>query len=351
MSLLQGSRIGPYEIGAALGAGGMGQVYRALDTKLGRSVAIKALPDSLNDPERVARFQREAQVLASLNHPNIAAIYGLEESGGTQFLVLELVEGETLGQRLKDGPIPVHEATVIAKQIADALQAAHEKGIIHRDLKPANIAISDTGQVKVLDFGIAKVLVSPAVNGTLAGSRAGESSETTMLPPVRHPVTTEGVVLGTVAYMAPEQARGREADKRCDVWAFGCVFYEMLAGARAFGGENVADTFAAVLKSEPNWNALPSDVPMPIRALIRGCLEKDRQERVVDIAAASFVLKHPDIAAPQDSSGAAVPAGRRVPMWRPWLLPAVTAVAAAALAGVVVWLATRPVPTRVTRTT
>jgi serine/threonine-protein kinase len=351
MALLPGTRIGPYEIGAVLGAGGMGQVYRALDTKLGRSVAIKALPDSLNDPERVARFQREAHVLASLNHPNIAAIYGLEESGGTQFLVLELVEGETLGQRLEDGPIPIHEATAIAKQIADALQAAHEKGIIHRDLKPANIAISDTGQVKVLDFGIAKVLVPSTGNGTLLPPGPSESGETTMLPPVRGPVTTAGVVLGTVAYMAPEQARGREADKRCDVWAFGCVFYEMLTGARAFGGQNVADTFAAVLKSEPDWNALPADVPTPIRTLIRGCLEKDRQERVVDIAAASFVLKHPDIAAPQELPGAAVAAARSVPAWRRLLLPVVTALAAASLAGVAVWLATRPAPARVTRTT
>ena len=258
MSLSPGTRLGPYEIQSALGAGGMGEVYRARDTKLGRDVALKVVAESFaHDPERVARFQREAQLLASLNHPHIATIYGLEEARGSHFLAMELVEGATLAERLKAGPIPVGEALGIARQVADALQAAHEKGIIHRDLKPANIALTVEGQVKVLDFGLAKALeVVPA--GDVSAS-----------PTLSLAATQAGVILGTAAYMAPEQAKGRPVDKRSDVWAFGCVLYEMFAGKRAFEGEDISDTLANVLKSEPDWQALPADVPAAIQVLLR----------------------------------------------------------------------------------
>ena len=289
MALAVGTRLGPYEIQSALGAGGMGEVYRARDTKLGRDVALKVVAESFtHDPERVARFQREAQLLASLNHPHIATIYGLEEahpstrSAGSgqealHFLAMELVEGATLAERLKAGPIPVAEALAMARQVADALQAAHEKGIIHRDLKPANIALTAEGQVKVLDFGLAKALeASP-----------GDASAS---PTLSLAATQAGVILGTAAYMAPEQARGKPVDKRSDVWAFGCVLYEMLTGTRAFEGEDISDTLANMLKIDPDWQALPSDVPTQIMTLLRGCLEKDRRKRVADIAVALFVL-------------------------------------------------------------
>src|SRR5262250_1713298 len=233
MALSAGFRVGLYEVQSALGAGGMGEVYRAKDTKLGRDVALKILPASFtNDPERVARFRREAQVLASLNHPHIAQIYGLEEANGTHFLVLELVDGESLDNRIARGRIPVDEALGIAKQIAEALEAAHEKGIIHRDLKPANIALTNDGQVKVLDFGLAK-----AVEAT-SGSVDAMNSPTITSPVM---MTGVGVILGTAAYMAPEQAKGRAADKRSDIWAFGCVLFEMLTGKRPFDGEDVTD--------------------------------------------------------------------------------------------------------------
>ncbi len=248
MAFAAGMRLGAYEIVAPLGAGGMGEVYRARDAKLGRDVALKILPYSVaQDAERVARFKREAQVLASLNHPHIAAIYGFDESDGTQFLVLELVEGETLADRLKRGPIPADETIVIARQIAEALAEAHEKGIIHRDLKPANIALSGHDQVKVLDFGLAKLTATPG---------GGGSSSVSMSPTLTTPamLTGVGMILGTAAYMAPEQAKGREADKRCDVWAFGCVVYEMLTAKRAFEGEDITDTIAAVMRGEPNWS-------------------------------------------------------------------------------------------------
>ena len=266
MTLTSGSRLGPYEIVAPLGSGGMGEVYRARDSKLGRDVAIKIVSDGLgHDPERVARFRREAQLLAALNHPHIAAIYGLEEANpstgsgqAVQFLVLELVEGETLAERLKAGPLAFNEALTVARQVADALQAAHEKGIIHRDLKPANIAFTSEGQVKVLDFGLAKAL-DPVAQGF---SPADANSPTLSLA-----ATQAGMILGTAAYMSPEQAKGRGADKRSDVWAFGCVLYEMLTGRRAFEGEDVSDTLAAVLRGEPDWTALPANVPPSIRTL------------------------------------------------------------------------------------
>ena len=262
MSLAPGVRLGAYEVASLIGSGGMGDVYRAHDTKLCRDVALKMLPESVvHDPDRVARFRREAQVLASLNHPHIAAIYGLEEANGLQFLILELVEGETLTQRLKGRALPVDEALTVARQIADALEAAHEKGIIHRDLKPANIAFTADSQVKVLDFGLAKAL-DPVVGSDLSNS-----------PTLTLAATQAGVILGTAAYMAPEQAKGRPADKRSDVWAFGCVLYEMLTGRRAFKGEDVSDTLAFILTQQPDWDALPATTPVAIRRLLRRCSE------------------------------------------------------------------------------
>src|SRR5262244_4036555 len=283
MALAPGTRLGPYEIIAPLGAGGMGEVYRARDRKLDRDVALKALPDSfVHDPDRLARFQREAKVLASLNHPNIAHIHGLEESDGIRALVMELVEGEDLAQRLTRGAIPIDEALPIAKQIAEALEAAHEQGIIHRDLKPANIKVRDDGTVKVLDFGLAKAL-EPA-----SPSQVDVTNSPTITTPAQ--MTGVGTILGTAAYMSPEQAKGRAADKRSDVWAFGCVCYEMLTGRRAFDGEDVSDTMAAVLRAEPDWNRLPVNVPDHIRLLLRRCCEKDRGQRVSDMSVARFLI-------------------------------------------------------------
>jgi serine/threonine protein kinase/Tol biopolymer transport system component len=283
MSLTSGTRLGPYEIVSAIGAGGMGEVYKATDTRLKRAVAIKILPESFaGDPERLARFQREAEVLASINHPHIAAIYGIEESGGTRALVMELVEGEDLSQRIARGPIPIDEALSIAKQIAEALEAAHEQGITHRDLMPANFKVTPNGDVKVLDFGLAK-LTDPA---------HAPASNLSLSPTITSPamMTGVGVLLGTAAYMSPEQAKGREADKRADVWAFGCVLFEMLTGKTAFGRNDVADTLASVLRDEPDWTALPRDLSPALRILIARCLEKERRIRIGDITAARFVI-------------------------------------------------------------
>src|SRR5262245_14079655 len=248
MPLGPGTRFGSYEIVSVLGEGGMGQVWRARDTKLGREVAIKVLPASLtSDPERLARFSREAQVLASLNHPNIAAIHHLEEASAGPAIVMELVDGETLADRIGRGPVPIDEALPIAKQIAEALEAAHEQGIIHRDLKPANIKVREDGTVKVLDFGLAKLAE--------AGPPTAGPSPLSMSPTVTSPAMTGvGVLLGTAAYMAPEQARGRAADKRSDIWAFGCVLYEMLTGKRAFDGDDMVDVLGAVARLDPNWD-------------------------------------------------------------------------------------------------
>jgi serine/threonine-protein kinase len=302
MSLTAGTRLGPYEILSLLGSGGMGEVYRAKDTKLGRDVALKILPDTFtHDPERLARFRREAQVLAALNHPHIGAIYGLDEAGGQQFLVLELVDGESLDRRIaRGGPIPVDEALAIAKQIAEALEAAHEKGIIHRDLKPANIALTKDGNIKVLDFGLAK---APEAAGA-------ERNELANSPTITSPamMTGAGTILGTAAYMSPEQAKGRAADKRSDIWAFGCVIYEMLTGRRPFDGEDVSDTLAAVLRGEPDWTLLPRDLPPAIRLLVQHCLAKDRRQRVGDVAAAQFALAHATGLTDQIAPPAVVPA-------------------------------------------
>ena len=281
MTLAPGTRLGPYEIGAPLGAGGMGEVYRARDPRLGRDVAVKALPaSSTNDPERIGRFEREAQILAGLSHPHIAALYGLEESGppGTpdraQFLIMELVEGGTLSDRLSTGPVPVRDAITIARQIADALQAAHDRGIIHRDLKPANIAFTADGHVKVLDFGLAKAYAVTADAPTVAPGG-----------------TQSGVVLGTAAYMSPEQARGQVLDKRTDIFSFGCVLYEMLAGRNPFPGENVSDVLVSILSRDPDWTLLPAPTPARVQWLLRRCMEKDPRRRLHDIADARIELE------------------------------------------------------------
>jgi eukaryotic-like serine/threonine-protein kinase len=282
MSLSEGTHLGPYTIVAPLGAGGMGEVYRATDSRLKRQVAVKILPSGVAaDPDRLARFQREAEVLASLNHPHIAAVYGLEDADGVNALVMELVEGPTLADRLAQRPLPLDEALPIARQIAAAVGAAHERGIIHRDLKPANIKVRGDGTVKVLDFGLAKLA------NTGPASSTDLSHSATLTSPA---VTTMGLILGTAAYMSPEQARGRDIDKRTDIWAFGAVLYEMLTGVRAFAGEDVTETMAAVVKSTPDWSALPVDTPAPISALIQRCLEKDRHARIGDIAVAQFLL-------------------------------------------------------------
>lgn len=273
MGLSSGSRLGPYEIQAPLGAGGMGEVYRARDTKLRRDVAIKILPSIFtNDAERLARFEREARMLAALNHSHIAAIYGVEDANGVRALVLELVDGETLADHLRRGSLPIREAVAIAGQIADALEAAHEKGIVHRDLKPSNIKITPNGTVKVLDFGLAK----EAGNGA-AESDFGRS------PTITVDATAAGVVLGTAAYMSPEQARGKVVDKRTDIWAFGCVLFEMISGQMAFSGETASDVIAAILEREPPWDRLPNATPNAVRRVLRRCLEKDPKQRLRDI--------------------------------------------------------------------
>src|SRR5262245_4779908 len=267
----------------------MGKVWRAHHIALKRDDALKVMPDAFAaSPDRLARFQREAQVVASLTPPNIAHVYGLEQADGVQALVMELVEGPTLAERVAEGPIPVVEALPIARQIAEALEAAHEQGIIHRDLKPANIKVRPDGTMKVLDFGLAKL-----AEATPAAAAATGPSPLSMSPTITSPamMTGVGVLLGTAAYMSPEQAKGRPADKRSDIWAFGCVLYEMLTGKRAFAGDEVSETLASVLAREPDWTALPTDVAPSIRTLLRRCLEKDRRRRVADISTARFAIE------------------------------------------------------------
>jgi serine/threonine-protein kinase len=338
LALTSGTRLGAFEIVSTLGVGGMGEVYRATDTNLKRQVAIKVLPQMMAaDPDRLARFQREAEVLAVLNHPNIAHIHGLEKSDGTVALVMELVEGATLADRIAQGAIPLAEALPIAKQLAEALEAAHEQGIVHRDLKPANVKVRDDGTVKVLDFGLAKAL-----------EPADLSPEASQSPTITTPAMTQaGVILGTAAYMSPEQAKGRAADKRSDVWAFGCVLYEMLTGRRAFEGEDVGDTLAAVLRGEPDWSVLPADVPPSIRTLLAACLAKDRRRRIGDMSAALFVIDHQAALAPALDALQHVAAPQK-PLWRT-AIPVAAAILVGLAAGYSGWRLKPAPPRAVTR--
>jgi eukaryotic-like serine/threonine-protein kinase len=317
MSLLPGTRVGQYEVLEAIGAGGMGEVYRATDTRLKRQVAFKVLPSSVTaDPDRLARFQREAEVLASLNHPNIAGLHGIEESDGVKALVLELVEGPTLADRIAEGPVPLADALPIARQIAEALAAAHDQGIIHRDLKPANIKLRPDGEVKVLDFGLAKAMT--------VDEPKGSSLQLTVTSPA---MTMQGVILGTAAYMSPEQAAGRPVDRRTDLWAFGVVLMEMLTGRKVFAGDSVSDVLASVLKDEPDWAALPEATPSSIRRLLRRCLERDRKQRWPDAAAARIEC---DDALAAGAATATAGAGSVSVVRSPWAL------AAALFAGVMI---------------
>ena len=330
MSLAAGAKLGPYEISGAIGAGGMGEVYKAHDTKLGRDVAIKVLPEAFaHDAERLSRFQREAKMLAALNHPNIATIHGLEQSGGTTYLVMELVPGEALQELIKrDGSVPVEEALLIAKQIAEALEAAHEKGIIHRDLKPANVKVTPEGKVKVLDFGLAKAFEGDATNEDISNS-----------PTLSRAATMQGAILGTAAYMSPEQARGKGVDKRTDIWAFGCVLYELLTGKQAFHGEDVTDILAAVVRAEPNWTALPANISSSIRVLLQRCLRKDRRQRTPDAATIRIEIED-TIAAPMDSGATqAAPASTSK---LPWAVAVVVTIIALVMA-CGWWRSARPV--------
>ena len=336
-----GKTLAHYRIEAKIGAGGMGEVYRATDSKLGREVALKVLPEAFaRDAERMARFHREAQVLASLNHPHIAAIYGLEKDGDQFALALELVEGPTLGDRLRAGNLSLEEVLGIAAQIAEAMEYAHESGVMHRDLKPENIKLTADGRVKVLDFGLAKALEGDAA---LSGS-ASDLSSPTVPPTLTSPVITGAltgmnVILGTAAYMAPEQARGQAVDKRADIWAFGVVLFEMLTRHRLFSGETVSDTLAAVLKTDPPWEKLPADTPPRIRRLLRYCLARNPKERLRDIGDARLVLcevldgEDPDEPVAAGAGAAPVAAGPG----RPWLLPAAVLLAAA-IAAAATWL-------------
>ena len=328
-----GTKLGHYEIGTLLGKGGMGEVWRAKDTKLGREVAIKTLPEEFaKDADRLARFEREAKLLASLNHPNIAAIYGLEEHEGMRFLVLELVEGPTLGDRIKHGAIPVEESLKLALQIAEALEAAHEKGVIHRDLKPDNIKITPDGKVKVLDFGLGK-----AFEGDAAAARVSNS------PTLSMAATQQGVILGTAAYMSPEQAKGRSVDKRADVWAFGAVLYEMLTGRQSFGASDVSESLAAVIRADPEWKTLPTNLHPRLKEVLQRCLEKDLDTRFRDIGDVKTDIKQ----VLADPSGALVQPVAAVvqatPRSRLHLVAAISL--AAIIAGVTAWTL-KPADTR-----
>jgi serine/threonine protein kinase len=358
MTLPPATKLGPYEVLSLLGAGGMGEVYRARDLRVDRAVALKVLPEELFEgEERRQRFEREARLLASLNHPGIAILYSFEEipsssssvsssSSTRHLLAMELVEGEDLSQRIAAGPIPVEESLSLARQIAEALEAAHEKGIVHRDLKPANVKLTPDGRVKLLDFGLAKVFENEpgASNPSISYS-----------PTLTARGTAAGVILGTAAYMSPEQARGKPVDKRTDIWAFGCVLFEMLAGKRAFEGETVSDTLAAILRGEPDWAALPEQTPGKIKDLLRKCLRREAKQRLHDIADARLEIEELSAAGMSASVSAhspfeemtAVPnptVGRSAPavsargskrflsIFLPWALAAAFAAAAGALA-------------------
>jgi Tol biopolymer transport system component len=338
MTIAAGTRLGSYEVVAPIGAGGMGEVYRARDSKLGRDVAIKVLPANfVNDPERLSRFQREARMLAALNHANIATIYGLEQSGGVACLVMELVSGETLAERVKAGALGIEEALKIAVQIAEALEAAHEKSIIHRDLKPANVKVTPEGKVKVLDFGLAKAFAGDAANDDPSNS-----------PTLSAAATMQGTILGTAAYMSPEQARGKACDKRTDIWAFGCVLYELLTGRQAFQGESTTEILAAVLREEPDWQALPASTPGKIRDLLGRCLQKDLHRRLHDAADARIEIEEA-LAAPALAEPTAAGKGIRTLGRRTLFLSVGTLLLSAAIAGIAAWNLKPSPPQPVTR--
>jgi Tol biopolymer transport system component len=340
MALSVGTKLGPYEILAAIGAGGMGEVYRAHDAKLGRDVALKVLPEAFaRDAERMARFQREAKVLASLNHPNIASIYGLEDSGSTHALVMELVEGPTLADRIKAGPIPIDESLRIAKQICEALEYAHERGIVHRDLKPANVKVTNDDAVKVLDFGLAKAIEGDAASIDIATS-----------PTMSRMATLAGVLLGTAAYMSPEQAKAKPVDRRADIWTFGCVLYEMLTGKMTFSGETVTDTLAAVIRAEADWSQLPAATPVRVCVLLQRCLQKDPKQRLQAIGDARISLEEVLSGVPDLALAGAT--GISAPIWRralPWSAAACLAIALAALGWAYQRVVDTPAPAQLLR--
>jgi len=331
-----GTTLSHYKVIEKIGQGGMGEVYRAEDTNLSREVAIKVLPEQFTkDPQRLARFEREAKLLASLNHPNIAAIYGFEEADDVRFLAMELVPGETLAERVAKGPVPVEEALEVCRQIAEGVEAAHEKGVIHRDLKPANVKVTPEGKVKILDFGLAK-----AFEGETPVTDISQS------PTLTEEMTRAGVILGTAAYMSPEQARGRPVDKRSDVFAFGCVLYELLTGNRAFGGETVTDSLAKILEGEPDWTVLSPTVPSTIRFLMSRCLQNDPGKRVQHIDGARILIEEALTGA---TTASAIGATIQAPLWKravPWSLVGVMVV----VTGFMLWNPSSTVPTTSTST-
>ena len=323
MAFTTGTRLGSYQIVAAIGAGGMGEVYRAKDSRLGRDIALKVLPEAVAcDAERMARFEREAKLLASLNHPNIAHIYGLEESNGRRALVMDLVEGCELGERIKLPELTIEETLAIAKQIAEALEYAHERGIVHRDLKPANIKLTPDGQVKLLDFGLAKALAPDTMEEEMQNS-----------PTLTAAATRAGMLLGTAAYMSPEQARGKAVDRRADIWAFGCVLFEMLTGKSPFRGDTTSDTLAAVIRTEPDWSLVPLAVPARIRELLQRCLKKDPKQRLQAIGEARIAIEAA-LSGPSESATPAPGSAAERPRWRtilPWAVAVVAVLIALAL--------------------
>ena len=333
MAFRSGDRLGALELVASVGAGGMGEVYRARDTRLGRDVAVKVLPEGFGDDvERRARLEQEARSLASLNHPNVAVVYGLEEHHGRPCLVMEFVPGATLAEKLASGPLPLREALEVCRQLAEGLGAAHAAGLIHRDLKPSNVKVTPEGRVKLLDFGLAK---TPHGHGTDS------------LQPTSAPLTRVGEVLGTLAYMSPEQARGQPLDSRTDVWSFGCVLFEALAGCHAFQADTPTDTLVALIEREPDWTALPATTPPVVRSLIQKCLQKDRSQRLHDIADARIELE--DALATMPMGAVIAPkhaySGRR---WRPWLVQITVGVVVLAALGIgLAWRLRAPVASKI----